>query len=221
MGLKLKALEILSKIKFKRVLSLGYPDLLVGEQDIKRLFNVTPTKYVNNGRWHGKRFELPETVEFFGLIGASIDCVDVHASRGCEKIVDLNIETDLGKYDLVIDPGTIEHCFNIGQALINAANAVDVGGRILHTSPVSMINHGFYNINPTLFHDFYTQNGWVEELCLLESRLNEYLPISGEARVLIPSECSVYFMAKRVTDAALAFPTQSKYLKNPELRTGT
>ena len=63
----------------------------------------------------------------------------------------------------MIDAGTIEHCFNIAQAILNAAQAVAPGGHVFHAPPMTMLNHGFYNLNPTLFHDFYGQNGWTVE----------------------------------------------------------
>lgn len=77
--------------------------------------------------------------------------------------VDLNTALSLGapSRDLVIDPGTIEHCANAGHALMIAASAVARGGAIYHCSPLTMLNHGYYNLCPALFQDFYEQNGWV------------------------------------------------------------
>ncbi len=46
--------------------------------------------------------------------------VDLVASRGGERILDLNgpLEADLvGGFDVVLDAGTMEHCFNVGQAV--------------------------------------------------------------------------------------------------------
>jgi len=50
------------------------------------------------------------------------------------------------------------------QALINAAEAVAAHGHIFHINPMNVMNHGFYNICPTLMHDFYDQNLWTIHL---------------------------------------------------------
>jgi hypothetical protein len=55
----------------------------------------------------------------------------------------------------VLDCGTTEHCFNVGQAIINAAHAVKPGGAIFHCFPMCVMNHGFWNASPTAFKDFY------------------------------------------------------------------
>ncbi len=217
MALTPHALEIAATYLGPRVLSLGYPDILATAEDIEQRFGVRPTRFHDAGRWHGVSHPLPDTLELFELLGARLDCVDIVASRGVERIVDLNHPHDLGRYDLVLDCGTIEHCFNIGQAILNAAGAVQPGGHIFHTPPLSMVNHGFYNLNPTLFHDFYTQNGWEVVLLRAADRTRTYA-IDPVARVGTPGELSLFCVARRATDAPLRFPTQTKYLLNPTLQ---
>jgi len=216
-ALSKEALQIIAPhIRNARILSLGYPDLLIEPADVKRIFDITPTKFTNNGAWHKVGHEIPETVEFFTQLGSTIDCVDIHASRGVERVVDLNQEQHFGEYDLVIDAGTIEHCCNIGQALMNAVEAVKVGGRIFHVPPMTMVNHGFYNICPTLLHDFYTQNGWTTEH---HSAMNKSGPvnISPTKRLNAPQDVWMFFLAKRNHGEAFKWPMQSKYMKHPNL----
>ena len=217
MALTQQVLELLvDHLPRKRVLSFGYPDLLVRDEELERLFGVRPTRHTEFGRWHGVDFPLPETLEFFDAIGAKLDCVDIHPSRGVERVVDLNYPCDLGSYDLVLDAGTIEHCFNIAQAIINAAQAVGPGGHVFHGPPMTMLNHGFYNINPTLLYDFYEQNGWTVELLIGVTRDGRFkVPVAK--RFVGPSEAALYCIARRERSGALVFPTQSKYLKNPNL----
>lgn len=199
------------------VLSLGYPDLVVTSADVEQILGVEVREFTPFGSWHGVEFPLPETVSVFRAIGASLHCVDVHPSRGVEQLVDLNLPCDLGSHDVVIDAGTIEHCFNIGQAIMNAANAVAAGGCILHAPPLSMANHGFYNINPTLLHDFYIQNGWEIELLSGVAKSGRFeVPVTS--RFAAPMEASLLFVASRPTLRPLKFPTQSKYLLNPGLK---
>ena len=215
MALTARAVKLLLPyLRNSRILSLGYPDLVIPDCS---LLGVVPTKFNDSGRWHGVDYKLPETVHVFEMLGSTLDCIDIHASRGCERIVDLNYKQDLGEYDLVIDAGTIEHCFNIAQAVFNAANAVKVGGRIFHSPPMSMVNHGFYNLCPTFFHDFYGQNGFKVE------HLSGYTkdkcgPVDPVKRFSTLPEASIYCIAERLTKETLKFPTQTKYLKNPDLK---
>jgi hypothetical protein len=217
MALTLQALELLAPhLRGRRILSLGYPDLVVTGDDIRRLFGVTPTRFTEFGGWHGVQHPLPETLHVFEAIGASLECVDIHPSRGVERVVDLNRPCDLGQFDVVLDPGTIEHCFNIGQAILNAANAVAVGGSIYHSPPMTMLNHGFYNLSPTLLNDFYEQNGW-EIVILTGAARGELFDVPPAARFKGPAEACLYCIAIRRSDRPLVFPTQAKYLANPSL----
>lgn len=219
MGLTLQALNTLKPYLKGKILTLGYQDIVATQRQIEELFGVSVEKTTDHGAWHGKDFPLPETEEFFSRIGCDVTCVDLAKIRGPEIICDLNYPSwsptlEPKSYDLVIDGGTLEHCFNIGQALITAANTVKVGGHIFHWNPLSMVNHGFYNICPTLYHDFYTQNGW-EVLVMMAATLgDESCPIHPTKRTTVIPELSNVVIAKRLSDAEWKYPTQTKYLKN-------
>jgi hypothetical protein len=61
----------------------------------------------------------------------------------------------------MLDSGTVEHVFNIGNAIRNAVGMVKVGGRAIFLSPAAgYMDHGFYTLSPGLFFDFFTANGW-------------------------------------------------------------
>lgn len=158
-----------------KVLSAGYPDLLVDEKTIGKLFGEDvrqKLKFREDGdaiaRWHNMGAgQLPRVIEsehFFGLLGCELDVIDVAKLRGNEIIADLNYPLDrslLSEYEILIDSGTCEHVFNAGQALINLASLVKPGGYIIQAAPFNSYNHGFYNFSPTLFHDFYSEeNGY-------------------------------------------------------------
>ena len=195
-----------------RVLSLGYPDLLITDAEAEQYFGIRPTKFTDRAVRHSMAGQIPESREFFSLLGAELTCVDVQKFDGVDVVADLNHPQDLGQYDLVIDPGTVEHCFNVGTAILNAANAVKVGGSILQGGPLSMMNHGFYNLNPTLFYDLYTQNGWDVKINIVDSD-GRYGPVPAVQRFKVAPECSLLVLATRKSDAALRLPVQTKYLK--------
>lgn len=85
-----------------------------------------------------------------------------------EVTLDLNQNDTPGnlrdRFDLVLDSGTVEHIFNIGNALGHCLNMAKPGGRIIHLTPTSnAVNHGFFSVSPALYADFYRASG-----CLVE-----------------------------------------------------
>ena len=218
MGLALHAIKTLAPhLKSARVLSLGYPDILATAEEVEEIFGVKPTSTIEAGEQHGIKRPLVETVELFKLLGSTLECVDVIKWRGFERVLDLNEPHDLGDFDLVIDPGTTEHCFNIGQAIMNAANAVRVGGRIYHSPPLFMVNHGFYNVCPTALWDFYDQNCWrMEVFEARQAKGDGFVRIDEKSAVArgvkVGPETGLCFMAQRLSARKLKWPIQKKYV---------
>ncbi|MBT7957182.1 MAG: class I SAM-dependent methyltransferase [Rhodospirillaceae bacterium] len=239
MALLKHQLEILAEITKSRdeplkMLSFGYPDLLVESSVIEKLFGPAVTGHFQTREdsteilnWHGFSDRLSEVIDsdhFFSAINVEAVYVDIVKSRNVERLVDLNepLPDDLiGQFDFVLDPGTIEHCCNIGQALKNIAAALKPDGRVCHSSPLSMFNHGFYNINPTLFVDFYGQNNFEIEF-LAATTGDRFQPnlisVPETERFTIDPEASTLFVARRNEISPLIWPIQSKYLQNPTLK---
>jgi hypothetical protein len=102
---------------------------------------------------------------FFEDIGFStVHALDLYTHQNPDIIADLNKPIDekfYGKYDCVLDGGTMEHIFSPADVLYNSVRLLKVGGRIIHLNPLTgWINHGFYQISPTLYYDFYSENGF-------------------------------------------------------------
>jgi SAM-dependent methyltransferase len=94
--------------------------------------------------------------------------IDQSDYEGSDEQLDLNLrETPpslCNAFDLILDSGTIEHVFDIGQAMKHCLQMTRPGGRIVHLTPSSnAINHGFYSVSPALYADFYTASGCVVE----------------------------------------------------------
>ena len=208
MGLLKNTLEVIKPyMKGAEVLSLGYPDIMMSDED---LYDVLEEECTERNEVTG----LTETYLVFEAMGARLHTLDSVRQRGFEEVIDLDYPQVLGKYDFVLDAGTVEHCFNIGQAILNAANAVKLGGHIFHSSPISMVNHGFYNLNPTLYYDFYGQNGWKIKMMRITNSAGVVLrgEINPVKRVTCPPEVVMQVMAQRTNERLLKIPRQSKYL---------
>jgi hypothetical protein len=109
-----------------------------------------------------------------------VSTLDVSAYEGAEITADLNYPVPdelLNRFGLIIDGGTIEHVFDIRQGMANTANMLRVDGRALHISPSNnYFNHGFVQVSPTFYHDFYTENEFsdVDGLIVVQPRANYF-----------------------------------------------
>lgn len=220
MGINAAHLRLLKPyLSVDSLLSLSYPDMVMTGADVEEILGIVPETFTDNGTWHDKAHPLPETREVLTKFGIkNLRFVDIYRSRGCEEITDLNEPCDLGKHDLVIDFGTTEHCFNVAQALKNAAEAVRLGGVIFHSVPMVMPNHGFWNYSPTALVDFYEQNGWMVELVVGTGKGEKPHQIQQKKRFVAGGDWALVVAARRLKMNPMLWPTQSKYLLNRELK---
>ena len=104
--------------------------------------------------------------DFFGIWGKKIISVmDVDDYEGADIVFDLNLRdfpNDLkARFDLIVDGGSLEHCFNISSALNSMSEMLAENGVIFHSNPANqMLDHGFYQISPTLYPDYYNTIGF-------------------------------------------------------------
>jgi hypothetical protein len=220
----------------KRLVCLGYPDMLVTEAQLTKLCGsdiLDRIQFREDSRsilqWHGlanSMTRMAESQSLFTALGMSTDFLDIYASRGFEIVADLNkpLPSELhGRYDLIYDGGTVEHCFNIGQVMRNILQLGKVGACIVHINPLNYYNHGFFNFNPTFYHDFYTQSGnrLASEFYgvygpVLNSQLITLPPLKGFSSV--PERTTVMVAAQKLVEGEPVWPLQSKYRNNPDLR---
>lgn len=217
--------------------SAGYPDLLVKKEHFVALLGAERAARVSTRgdsqqilAWHGMKGQFDavyDARETFRELGFSLDVVDLVAARGDEIIVDLNVPLPADftrRYELVVDTGTCEHCFHIGQAAMNLAALVKKGGYIVQALPLSSFNHGFYNVNPTWFHDFYPANGFEIHLLVGISNIvlaPKFLELPPHASFSsVPDKTVAVLVAQRMADVKPVVPIQRKYVENPLLKGG-
>jgi hypothetical protein len=220
----------------RRMLCLGYPDMLVTEAQLLALCGAEAMAKVGFRddsaailRWHsleGQVQRIAETRALFDAVGIETEFVDIVASRGFEIVVDLNREAPadlIGRYDIVYDGGTMEHCFNVGQVMRNIHAFAKVGGFIVHVNPLNHYNHGFFNFSPTFYHDWYTQSGnaIVSPYYAMHGPvMNAQLVTLEPTRSFVgaPPRAVLVVAAMKLSAAAPEWPTQTKYLQNAALK---
>ncbi len=220
----------------RRIVSLGYPDILASPEQVRRIFGddvFGQLRYREDSasirRWHGsggsaESSKVVEASSLFSALGYELDVIDIVAARGGEIIHDLNEPLPQSlqcRYAVVIDAGTLEHCFNIAGAVRNVAALVTVGGVVMHGNPLNMYNHGFYNLNPTWYYDFYETNGFSVEFMkvvvdsVTAPKVGD-VPPYGRFRSA-PENSVLLVVVRRREEKPVVWPVQKKYRENPML----
>jgi hypothetical protein len=91
------------------------------------------------------------------------DDIDFTPSEQCTIVHDMNRPLPVGlhdAHDLVFEMGTMEHIFDVKSTFSNIIKMLKTGGTVFHLSPLTFINHGFYNFSFNLFFDVYRTNGF-------------------------------------------------------------
>lgn len=91
-----------------------------------------------------------------------------------------------------------------------------VGGFIIHAAPLSSFNHGFWSMNPTLHHDFLTENGYAIHYLRgvvgeIVSGCNSFDVPAVERFGSVPDRASIYCVAERESIQPITWPMQRKY----------
>lgn len=220
-----------------KVLSLGYPDLLFSPSLIDRYLPqvrradvaIRPDSEAI-ARLHGRKpgTQILEAFSLFQALGADLDLIDVADFGHGETIVNLNDPVDEStwkeRYDVVIDPGSVEHCFNAPTALANVALMLRPGGYVYHQAAINYPNHGYYSFSPVLFVDFYAANGFdvgtphcwrltrtgidedgvIHPLFTIDATLREYADVPAGALIGM-------FTARKLVTRPIVWPIQRKY----------
>lgn len=226
-----------AKPKGARIACLGYPDMLIPPARVRNVLDVpndTGLKIRKDSEsilaWHGMQnvagYEdgIVDAGQVLRILGLDPTYIDVHEVRGGEIRQDLNEKLAANlveQFDIVYDAGTLEHCFNIAQAMENVLLMAKVGGYIYHGNPHNVGNHGFFNLAPTFYHDFYTQNGHdlMPPGCQMihQGEPVGVLPSVGRYRLTFEVETWVMATACKRHDRPARYPTQTKYIDNPHL----
>ncbi|SFL03579.1 hypothetical protein SAMN05216390_108110 [Lachnospiraceae bacterium KH1T2] len=107
-----------------------------------------------------------DSYDLFKLLGfRSVYALDINDYEGANIIADLadiHLTSRITeKFDYILDGGTLEHIFDIKEALINTCKLLRENGVIIHNVPSNgWCDHGFYSFSPSFFIDFYKNNGF-------------------------------------------------------------
>lgn len=149
-----------------------------------------------------------------------VDSIDFDGTPQAAKL-DLNEKIPIVPYyDTVINHGTAEHVFNIGQVFRTIHDATAFGGLMIHESPFTgWIEHGFYSLQPGLFFDLaetndyrmvamYIQDLDARSLHGISSR-EEIYDLAKDGK--LPANSMLLTVLRKTTDLAFRVPIQGVY----------
>lgn len=134
---------------------------------------------------------------------------------------DLNGPIDLGEqFDLVINHGTAEHVFNIAQVFRTIHDHCIDGGLMIHESPcIGWLDHGFFNMNPTLFYDLAATNCYeLVGMWILSidgnwvMRVEDRDHLRGE-KIPTDANLNLYVVYRKLGDRPFRIPIQGYYAR--------
>ena len=201
---------------YEDLLCLSYPDVLVKDLD---LIPEAPNGAAVAKR-HGWPHRVPDTHALLLDLGYEPTYIDIIKESPRTRLVDLNVADSFGRFDVILDPGTTEHCFNIGNVFKFIHESLNPNGLVIHTNPCSQINHGFWNLNPGTYVDFYRHLGYeILELAYLHGPLDarqriDIPPDQAYVRHTLPvPEVVLFCVARKTQEVPFSWPTQRKYQK--------
>jgi hypothetical protein len=187
MAISLTHFTLLQELKNRGVLPQGGKLLEIGEaefygdfdlralakdwpQQIKTKLNYAYDK--NNG------FAAAKCIYTALMDPSRIDSIDFDGPTADKYDLNTTVYKE-NEYDVVMNHGTAEHIFNIGNVFRLMHAATKVGGLMIHEAPFTgWVEHGFYNLQPTLFWDLAEANKYGIEMFAIEN-------LKGRTAVLV------------------------------------
>jgi hypothetical protein len=236
MGLNTSIAKLLARARlhgasFGRTVTIGRQSLAIPKKDLKAIARKLGVRGIDWSRFAANSY----ADDFFrALLGAdNVQSIDYSDYEKADIVHDLNTpvpEALHGTFDALVDGGSLEHIFDVKQALANYMNMVKVGGCLfVVTTANNMCGHGFYQFSPEFFYRVFGQaNGFI----LNDAILIEYPLLSVETsrhqrcfRVVDPATIGqrielitrkpvlIFVHATRISDAApfREIPQQSDY----------
>lgn len=226
-GASLVALARKTGVPFRQILMLGRQTHQMTPELITHLQHHYQID-LGSVNWDASPWAEP----LFETLGADqIESMDYSNYEGASLIHDLNHpwpgQKPPRQFDIVFDGGTLEHIFNLPQALLNAMSLVKVGGIFLSVTPNDgWLGHGFHQLQPELFFRFFTpERGfklhgvWLAEHGHPPSRTRVFQlndPAVTRCRNRVPGRrpLEILVMAEKTAETdtpAHPWPSQSNY----------
>lgn len=184
-----------------RVVTIGRLNVTLGKSEVARLRRelegASAQDWLESYRWSDfademfrrvLRFDSVSSIDFSGYEGA-----DITADMGSELPPGL-----AGRFDLVVDGGTLEHVFNFPVAAANLMRLARTGGAVYMQNPCNgLCGHGFYQFSPELMYRIFTKdNGFAVKFVRIA--IGNSLSIEQSTSVQVYDVCDPARLGSRI-----------------------
>ncbi len=146
-----------------------------------------------------------------------IIAIDMNGTENALRL-NLNKTIQLDRCDVVINQGTAEHVFNIGQVFQTIHDLCSPDGWMIHDVPLlGWIDHGFYCLQPTLFFDLARVNCYeIHTMAVHEHNADIIHKFSGRNGVpdSLPFGAMLFVAFRKRFDTEFCIPLQGYYAAN-------
>ncbi len=172
--------------------ALRSPMIALGSLRINEPDRDIQTFAAQNPYWH--RDHIREVHSLFRDRYGVTEYCDCDLNDQADIKLDLNTPLDaalVGSAMTILNGGTVEHAFDVARAMVNIHHMARLGATIIHLSPISWYNHGYYNFNPRLFaaiaevnqYRLVAEAFWLDTFITVESPVRSSQPLqSGWAK---------------------------------------
>jgi hypothetical protein len=166
-------------VSFEKTLTIAHQGLYLHPREVKQLRKEYLANDLHPARSPLDGYIWGQYSDSFlhDLLGAAkLDILDNSTYEGATFVHDLNQPVPQalwGKYDAVIECGSLEHVFNFPVAMASLMRMLRVGGSLFLSVPANnLCGHGFYQFSPELmFRVFSPENGFrLVRVVLLKAR---------------------------------------------------
>lgn len=165
-------------------------------------------------------FDLVKLIYDLYLQPTSCEAIDLTGTPAALKH-NLNYPLDLGRqFGTVINHGTAEHIFSVGNVFKIMHDHCAAGGLMIHESPFTgWIDHGFYCLQPTLYLDVAATNSYeLLYLAVTDIDQNELREIRSREELLdlaaskeLPNNGMLFVASRKQENRPFRVPEQGYY----------
>ncbi|HMN04335.1 MAG TPA: hypothetical protein PKD45_01295 [Flavobacteriales bacterium] len=227
MGLTSKSCEFLFHlqkrydISWERTLTLGRQQMFISPEEATAMAARFGVSFRPEGSWKKETGYCEPFLKGFGA--KQVDSMDASDYEEATIVHDLNnpVPQELhGRFDCILDGGTIEHVFHFPNAIRSCMDMLATGGHYVAITPAdNQMGHGFYQFSPELYFRIFSEANGFEVRTMLLHTDKDWLEISdprtvGYRGTLVSSTAVMLCILARKVRQTEGFhvPQQSDYV---------
>lgn len=207
-------------IRWGRTLTLGRQQMFISPKEALAMADRFGVALKLEGTWASGTGYCEPYLKALGAAG--VESMDASDYEDASIVHDLNVPVPRelhGRYDCILDGGTIEHVFHFPHAIRSCMDMLAPGGHYVAITPAdNQMGHGFYQFSPELyFRIFSPENGFEVRTMLLQTPADwlevvDPKVVGHRGTLTSSAQVMMAILARKTRDAnTFVTPQQSDY----------